>query len=193
MIRRPPRSTLFPYTTLFRSDDDVEGLAGRREQQDAAGDAAEQRDQAEAEQPSALAGVLRPEAEDAAEVARPLGDRVGDVGGHGPQPQRDERGEEDQRTAAGDGVDRAGDEGDARRDGQVEGGHERRAYGDRVELTRTARVLAAALGGSGVLHLVRPRTYEWLVPPELGDARAWVYASGVAEIGTGGVVADREG
>src|SRR3712207_7480536 len=23
MIRRPPRSTLFPYTTLFRSDDDV--------------------------------------------------------------------------------------------------------------------------------------------------------------------------
>src|SRR6202044_4269333 len=24
MIRRPPRSTLFPYTTLFRSDDDVD-------------------------------------------------------------------------------------------------------------------------------------------------------------------------
>src|SRR3712207_8056806 len=24
MIRRPPRSTLFPYTTLFRSDDGVE-------------------------------------------------------------------------------------------------------------------------------------------------------------------------
>src|SRR3712207_6900951 len=23
MIRRPPRSTLFPYTTLFRSDDDL--------------------------------------------------------------------------------------------------------------------------------------------------------------------------
>src|SRR3712207_7372494 len=34
MIRRPPRSTLFPYTTLFRSpphdfqSDDAEGLAG---------------------------------------------------------------------------------------------------------------------------------------------------------------------
>src|SRR3712207_8526883 len=28
MIRRPPRSTLFPYTTLFRSDVDV--AAGRR-------------------------------------------------------------------------------------------------------------------------------------------------------------------
>src|SRR3989442_9976457 len=24
MIRRPPRSTLFPYTTLFRSDDAIE-------------------------------------------------------------------------------------------------------------------------------------------------------------------------
>src|SRR3712207_6886958 len=28
MIRRPPRSTLFPYTTLFRSDLDEGGLAG---------------------------------------------------------------------------------------------------------------------------------------------------------------------
>src|SRR3712207_7112287 len=28
MIRRPPRSTLFPYTTLFRSDPDA-GIAGQ--------------------------------------------------------------------------------------------------------------------------------------------------------------------
>src|SRR3712207_8971664 len=27
MIRRPPRSTLFPYTTLFRSDDHVDRAA----------------------------------------------------------------------------------------------------------------------------------------------------------------------
>src|SRR5256886_13574719 len=27
MIRRPPRSTLFPYTTLFRSQDHAPGLA----------------------------------------------------------------------------------------------------------------------------------------------------------------------
>src|SRR5437764_11172405 len=27
MSRRPPRSTLFPYTTLFRSDGDVRALA----------------------------------------------------------------------------------------------------------------------------------------------------------------------
>src|SRR6266700_6667093 len=31
MIRRPPRSTLFPYTTLFRSFDDLEGAPGLRE------------------------------------------------------------------------------------------------------------------------------------------------------------------
>src|SRR3989449_4669208 len=28
MIRRPPRSTLFPYTTLFRSDEEIPILAG---------------------------------------------------------------------------------------------------------------------------------------------------------------------
>src|SRR5436189_4054821 len=31
MIRRPPRSTLFPYTTLFRSSPDRRGLADRTE------------------------------------------------------------------------------------------------------------------------------------------------------------------
>src|SRR2546430_4767187 len=36
MIRRPPRSTLFPYTTLFRSEQAVElGLINSREYQDA--------------------------------------------------------------------------------------------------------------------------------------------------------------
>src|SRR2546427_9401794 len=29
MIRRPPRSTLFPYTTLFRSDDNVNKQGSR--------------------------------------------------------------------------------------------------------------------------------------------------------------------
>src|SRR3712207_8964864 len=31
MIRRPPRSTLFPYTTLFRSEEAVRGLAAEKE------------------------------------------------------------------------------------------------------------------------------------------------------------------
>src|SRR2546429_5050200 len=30
MIRRPPRSTLFPYTTLFRSQQQLEGVIGKR-------------------------------------------------------------------------------------------------------------------------------------------------------------------
>src|SRR3712207_7111473 len=30
MIRRPPRSTLFPYTTLFRSDDGALAVLGLR-------------------------------------------------------------------------------------------------------------------------------------------------------------------
>ncbi len=50
-------------------------------------------------------------------------------------------------------------------------------------------MLLAALGGSGVIHLVRPRTYEWLVPPELGSARTWVTATGVAEIVTAALLA----
>src|SRR2546422_6968023 len=39
MIRRPPRSTLFPYTTLFRSrlDDVRAGGAGRRQEDEAQG------------------------------------------------------------------------------------------------------------------------------------------------------------
>src|SRR2546429_2924063 len=34
MIRRPPRSTLFPYTTLFRSQQRVEGIQHQEEEQD---------------------------------------------------------------------------------------------------------------------------------------------------------------
>src|ERR1043165_9996707 len=37
MIRRPPRSTLFPYTTLFRSVGDGHRLAGRPQDDRAAG------------------------------------------------------------------------------------------------------------------------------------------------------------
>jgi uncharacterized membrane protein len=44
------------------------------------------------------------------------------------------------------------------------------------------RPLAVMLGGSGVLHLVRPGLYEPLVPRRLGSARGWVYGSGLAEL-----------
>ena len=49
--------------------------------------------------------------------------------------------------------------------------------------------LAVALGGSGVLHLVRPRTFTWMVPPELGPERPWVTGSGVAELATAALLA----
>ncbi|SDF52270.1 Uncharacterized membrane protein [Blastococcus aurantiacus] len=58
-----------------------------------------------------------------------------------------------------------------------------------MRLPSTDTWLAALLGGAGALHLVRPRIYEWLVPPELGDARTWVLASGVAELGTAALLA----
>src|SRR5258707_8700014 len=35
MIRRPPRSTLFPYTTLFRSDRGIDPVAPRDQADDA--------------------------------------------------------------------------------------------------------------------------------------------------------------
>ena len=58
-----------------------------------------------------------------------------------------------------------------------------------MRVRRTARLLACAFTGSGVLHLARPATYEWLVPPELGPARPWVTATGVAELAAAGLLA----
>src|SRR2546429_10022874 len=43
MIRRPPRSTLFPYTTLFRSEDAARSELVRQQQELAAAYAAYQR------------------------------------------------------------------------------------------------------------------------------------------------------
>ncbi|MCB7137322.1 DoxX family protein [Cellulosimicrobium marinum] len=48
--------------------------------------------------------------------------------------------------------------------------------------TASAVGLAALLGSSGVLHLVRPQVFEPLIPHGLGPARAWVVGSGLAEL-----------
>lgn len=45
--------------------------------------------------------------------------------------------------------------------------------------------------GAGVLHFVIPDTYARIVPRALGDARAVVLASGVAEIVAGALLARR--
>src|SRR5690348_18151019 len=67
MIRRPPRSTLFPYTTLFRSA--PVGLRSRGDQCRAGGD---------------LAGVAR------GQDARRHGAAIGDHSGAARQPGRSE-------------------------------------------------------------------------------------------------------
>ncbi len=49
--------------------------------------------------------------------------------------------------------------------------------------TRRSRLgLAALMVGAGVLHFVIPKFYEELIPGWLGNRRAWVYGSGVAEL-----------
>lgn len=46
-------------------------------------------------------------------------------------------------------------------------------------------LLAVAFVGAGVLHLVRPRMFEAIVPPSLPAPRLLVYVSGVAEVAGG--------
>ena len=48
--------------------------------------------------------------------------------------------------------------------------------------TREVRALALILGSSGVVHLVRPQTYEPIMPDFVPAQREVIYASGVAEI-----------
>lgn len=52
-----------------------------------------------------------------------------------------------------------------------------------------ALVMAVGMAGSGAVHLVRPQTYDWMIPPELGPARPWVTGSGVAELATAALLA----
>lgn len=47
---------------------------------------------------------------------------------------------------------------------------------------RSTLLLAAVLGGSGVLHFTSTSTFAGLIPDRLGDADAWVWASGAAEL-----------
>lgn len=49
--------------------------------------------------------------------------------------------------------------------------------------------LAAVLLAAGTTHLVAPRIYEGLIPRRLGNPRAWVLGSGVAELACGIAVA----
>lgn len=50
-------------------------------------------------------------------------------------------------------------------------------------------VLASLLVTTGTLHLLRPAVFDSLIPPFLGDPRAWTYASGLAELAVAATVA----
>jgi uncharacterized membrane protein len=49
-------------------------------------------------------------------------------------------------------------------------------------MPRTVRLLALILGASGVVHLVRPRAYEPLMPSWVPAHREVILVSGVAEL-----------
>ena len=56
---------------------------------------------------------------------------------------------------------------------------------------RSRKALGSLMIGAGVMHFVAPRFYEPLIPESLGDARTWVYGSGVAELAAGALVLNR--
>ncbi|WP_313450321.1 DoxX family protein [Brevibacterium casei] len=49
--------------------------------------------------------------------------------------------------------------------------------------------MSGLLGFAGTMHFIRPKTFDSIVPPSLGNRRAWTYASGVAEIGCAALLA----
>jgi uncharacterized membrane protein len=55
-------------------------------------------------------------------------------------------------------------------------------------MSRDVTVMAGALVGAGVLHLVRPGPFERIVPKALPRKTGLVYASGVVEIVTGAMM-----
>ncbi|WP_166825090.1 DoxX family protein [Brevibacterium limosum] len=56
--------------------------------------------------------------------------------------------------------------------------------------TKTA-IMTGLLGLAGVAHFSRPVLFDSIVPPRLGSPRFWTYASGIAEFGCAGLLANR--
>ena len=59
--------------------------------------------------------------------------------------------------------------------------------GDKSRLT-----LGGLMVSAGVMHFVAPKFYEPLIPEQLGNARTWIYGSGVAEVAAGGLLLNRK-
>jgi uncharacterized membrane protein len=57
---------------------------------------------------------------------------------------------------------------------------------------RSRYALAGLLLVMGILHFVLPRPFMRIVPPMFGAPRFWTYASGVAELVSGGLLLSRQ-
>lgn len=56
-------------------------------------------------------------------------------------------------------------------------------------MQKDVAALSLLFAGAGILHFVAPKPYESIVPPQLGNEREIVYASGVAEIACSALLA----
>ena len=56
---------------------------------------------------------------------------------------------------------------------------------------RSRIALGLFMVGAGVMHFVAPKFYEPLIPEPLGDARWWVYGTGIAELVAGALLLNR--
>src|SRR3989442_14481183 len=97
MIRRPPRSTLFPYTTLFRSpervrDDEPDEADGSREGDDARGEERRAGEDHELQALGVHAELLRGLLAEGQEV------QLARVAQHEPEPRREEKRKEPERA-----------------------------------------------------------------------------------------------
>lgn len=49
--------------------------------------------------------------------------------------------------------------------------------------------MASMLAFTGTAHFARPKIFDSIVPPQLGNRRFWTYASGAAELGCAALLA----
>ncbi len=57
-------------------------------------------------------------------------------------------------------------------------------------MTMKTTIMTGILGLAGIAHFSRPALFDSIVPPQLGNPRFWTYASGIAELGCAGLMAN---
>lgn len=67
-------------------------------------------------------------------------------------------------------------------------GERRHVTAESTSRRASRRALASLMLAAGTLHFLRPSAYDGLIPALLGAPRPWIYASGAAELGVGGLL-----